>query len=140
MPHLEVSTGDSGDQYVIETGGHRLVVDQPAEAGGTDTGPTPTDLLIASLASCVAHYAGRYLRRHGFERDGLRVDTDWDFATDRPARVGWITMRITVPAQVPAERMPALLAVARHCTVHNTIEQAPPIEITADFAAGAAAG
>ncbi|MFJ1708407.1 OsmC family protein [Kitasatospora sp. NPDC088346] len=44
----------SQDRYEIAARGHRLVVDQPVEAGGQDTGPTPTELFAASLASCVA--------------------------------------------------------------------------------------
>jgi organic hydroperoxide reductase OsmC/OhrA len=35
---------------------------------------TPTELFAASLAACVAFYAGRFLRRHGLTADWLRVD------------------------------------------------------------------
>ncbi|MGA5016447.1 OsmC family protein [Streptomyces griseoincarnatus] len=61
------------DAYTVDVRGHRLRVDQPLEAGGTDTAPTPTELFAASLATCVAFHAGRYLHRHGLPRTGLRV-------------------------------------------------------------------
>ncbi|MET8897007.1 OsmC family protein [Streptomyces albogriseolus] len=48
------------DAYTVDVRGHRLRVDQPLDAGGTDTAPTPTELFAASLATCVAFYAGRY--------------------------------------------------------------------------------
>ena len=95
-------------------------VDQPAEAGGADTAATPTELFIGSLASCVAFYAGRFLQRHGLDRHGLSVSADFTMAADRPARVAAVQVRITVPDGVPPERRAALLAVASHCTVHNT--------------------
>ena len=43
-----------GDRFGIEVRGNTLTVDQPADAGGEDTAPTPTELLVASLASCNA--------------------------------------------------------------------------------------
>jgi uncharacterized OsmC-like protein len=140
MAHIDVvpfaeTPGTAGDAYVIDTGRHRLVVDQPVDAGGTDTGPTPTDLFVASLVSCVAHYAGRYLTRHLVERDGLRVSADWDFAADRPARVGRIAIEITPPPGLPEERIPALMAVASHCTVHNSLESTPEVTISLATAA-----
>jgi putative redox protein len=118
-----------GDSYAITTRGHMMLTDQPASAGGQDAAPTPTDLLVAALASCVAFYAGRYLIRHGLVRDGLRVTAEFTIAADRPARVLEIRLRIVVPGGVPAERRAALLAVASHCTVHNTLRQQPGIAI-----------
>ena len=119
-----------GDVYEIHVRGHRLTVDQPVDAGGTDKAPTPTELFAASLAACVAFYAGRYLDRHGYDRTGLRVHADFDMANDRPARVAAIRISVHPPAGFPAERIPALTAVAGHCTVHNTLEHPPEVTIT----------
>ncbi|HEX5910660.1 MAG TPA: OsmC family protein [Thermoleophilaceae bacterium] len=41
-------------KHHVEIGGHRLVADEPSEQGGTDAGPSPEELLAASLASCSA--------------------------------------------------------------------------------------
>jgi putative redox protein len=119
----------SGESYAITARGHVLLTDQPASAGGQDAAPTPTELLVAALASCVAFYAGRYLIRHGLDRDGLRVTAGFTMAADRPARVREVRLRIVVPGGVPAGRRAALLAVASHCTVHNTLRQQPGIVI-----------
>ncbi|WP_246159318.1 OsmC family protein [Catellatospora sichuanensis] len=67
--------------------GHRILVDQPAEAGGADSAPTPTEMFIASLATCVAFYAGRYFTRHGYSRNGLSVAVGHTMAADRVAAV-----------------------------------------------------
>jgi len=118
-----------GHRYAVQVRGHELIVDQPADAGGTDMGPTPVELFVASLASCVAHYAGSFLARHDVCREGLRVDSSWRMSQDRPARVASVTLRITPPPAFPAERLPALLAVARACTVHNSLERAPDVSV-----------
>lgn len=119
----------SGDSYAVGVRTHVLLVDQPVEAGGGDTAVTPTELFVGSLASCVAFYAGRHLTRHGIGRNGLKVTADYTMATDRPARVRRVRLTIAVPAELPAARLPALLAVARRCTVHNTLVDPPQVSI-----------
>ncbi len=119
----------AGESYEVAVRGHRVLVDQLAEAGGEDAAPTPTELLIASLATCVAFYAGRYLTRHGYSRDGLAVSAGFDMARDHPARVSGIHLVVRVPATLPLERWPAFRAVISHCTVHNTLTRPPAVVI-----------
>lgn len=118
-----------GDMYAVSTRGHEVLVDQPVAGGGHDAAVTPTELLVASLASCVAFYTGRYLLRHGLDRTGLTVTAEFAMAADRPTRVGGIRLRIAVPGGVPPQRTDAMLAVASHCTVHNTLRQHPDVNI-----------
>ena len=117
-----------GDRFGIAVRGHTLTVDQPADAGGEDTAPTPTELLVASLASCVAFYARRYLARHGLPTHGLGVDASFEMGA-HPARVSAVEVRLRLPDGVPESRRGPLLAVARHCTVHNTLEHAPDVAV-----------
>jgi putative redox protein len=119
----------AGEAYEVAVRGHRLVVDQPADAGGQDSAPTPTELFVASLATCVAFYAGRFLTRHGYGRDGLAVSVGYDMASDRPARVGRIRLIVRVPAGLPPRRWAALRAVVSHCTVHNSLAVPPSVAI-----------
>jgi len=128
--HVEVAPMGA-DAYAVTVRGHVLTVDQPLPDGGTDTAPTPVELFVASLASCVAHYAGRYLDRHQIARDGLRVGADYAMATDRPARVATVTVRLTVPG-LPPERIEALHSVVSHCTVKNTLDRLPEVTVTLD--------
>ena len=118
-----------GDRFAITMRGHELVVDQPVEGGGEDTAPTPTELFVAGLASCVAFYARRYLSRHDLPTDGLTVTTAYTMG-QRPARVAEIRLELHVPDGVPAERRDALLAVATHCTVHNSLTTTPEVTVT----------
>jgi uncharacterized OsmC-like protein len=84
---------------------------------------------VASLASCAAFYAGRFLTRHGYSRDGLAVSAGYEMASDRPARVRNVRLIVRVPAGLPPERWAALRAVTSHCTVHNTLTSPPSVII-----------
>jgi putative redox protein len=119
----------AGDSYEVTVRGHHVLVDQPVEAGGADEAPTPTELFVASLATCIAFYAGRYLNRHGVDREGLGVSVAFQMAADRPPRVAAIRLTVRVPAGLPPERWPALHAVVSHCTVHNTLADPPAVVI-----------
>lgn len=117
-----------GDRFVADVRGHAVTFDQPVGAGGTDTAPTPTEVFVASVAACVAHYAHRYLVRHHLPTEGLATSASFVTA-DRPARVSQVAVSIVVPDGVPAERRDALLAVASHCTLHNTLEERPKVSV-----------
>lgn len=125
--HVQVNNKE-GDLFEVSVRDHLLYVDQPTEAGGTDAAPTPVELFVASLASCVAHYARRYLVRHSLPTEGMTVSAEFTMA-ERPARIGAINVSIDLPEGVPDERRTALLAVASHCTVHNTLESLPEVRI-----------
>jgi len=117
-----------GDRLEIDVRGHRVIVDQPAEAGGTDAGPTPTELFVAGLASCVGFYAERFLRRHSLPVEGLEVRCQ--FAMDLgAARVASVQLGVVIPAFLNETHRRALLAVVDHCTVHSSIRQDPEVGI-----------
>ena len=126
---------EAGERFRIAVRGHDLVVDQPKVEGGTDAGPTPTELFVASLASCVGVYAERFLRRHGIDPGGLEVDCRWAFAEDRPSRVGEVRLWLRLPVGFPDELQDRLEAVVERCTVHNSIAIPPDVRIELDVPA-----
>ncbi|MEH0820115.1 MULTISPECIES: OsmC family protein [Micromonospora] len=119
----------AGESYAVAVRGHQMLVDQPLEAGGDDAAPTPVELFVASLATCVAFYAGRYLTRHGLDRDGLGVSVTYRMAAGRPPRVADIRLSLRLPQGFPQARTQALLAVASHCTVHNSLTTPPAVTV-----------
>lgn len=127
LPTVSV-THLGGDKFEIAVRGHRFTVDQPEAMGGEDTAPTPTELFVASLASCSAFYARRYLSRHDLPIEGLRVETSYEMGT-RPSRVTSFDVKVHLPAGVPEDRHKALLAMIDHCTVHSTLTHEPEVTI-----------
>ncbi len=117
-----------GDRFIATVRGHQIIVDQPVSAGGEDTAPTPTEVFVASLATCVGFYARRYLARHDLPTEGLSVDA-WFELGGRPAQVTSLVVRLTVPDGVPDDRRAPLLAMASHCTIHNTLLNPPHVDI-----------
>lgn len=118
----------TGDRFAIDIRDHQLYTDQPVADGGYDTAPAPTELFAASIASCVAFFAHRYLVRHHIDEDGLDVTLDYELG-GRPARITHIDIVITPPRALPEERRDAFIAVASHCTLHNTLDAPPTTRI-----------
>ena len=125
MPAATVAH-NGGDMLSIAIRGHVIHVDQPESDGGDDTAPSPTELFVASLASCVAFYARRYLPRHNLTEGGLTVAAKAESGS-QPSRVARMTITLTLPEGVPEHKRDALLAVASHCTVHNTLTHPPEV-------------
>jgi putative redox protein len=135
MARIEVLHED-GDRYAMTMGPHTVLVDQPGPDGSAGVAPSPTDLWVMGLAGCVAFYAGRFLDRHGIDRAGLAVTCDFEMATDRPARVGEIDLRVHLPEGFPEGKRDRLMAVVDHCTVHNSMTNPPAVTIALEAPTG----
>lgn len=109
------------DGYAHEVeieGGHSIVVDEPREAGGADTGPSPTRLLAASLASCIAITMEMYAGRKGWDLGDVGVDVEVTY--DGPAPTSFAAS-LRLPPGLSDEQRERLLVVARKCPVHKAL-------------------
>lgn len=120
-------THQTGDQFQIDIRGHELTVDQPRH--GAETGPSPTELFVASLAACVGHYAVRFLRANQVPCDGLRIGCEWTMLAARPPRVGRIRIEVSAPVPVPPELRDGLRDAMDACLVHNSLRRPPEVVI-----------
>lgn len=117
----------AGDAFEVQVRGHVLMADQPRSDGGRETGPTPVELFVSSVAACAAQHAGHFLDWHCVSRDGLRVQARFRMADDRPARVSELSLTVRAPA-LPEDRLAALRAVVSHCTV-TAVARPPEIHV-----------
>ncbi|GIH95790.1 OsmC family protein [Planobispora siamensis] len=124
-----------GDRFDIKIRDHRVRADQPTDAGGSDTGPTPVELFVAGLAACTAHYARRYLHRRDLPM-GVTVTARYEM-DPRPARVARVELVVKAPG-LPENLRDSFTAVIEHCTVHNSLRVPPRVDfrvVTAESAA-----
>ena len=62
----------------VEIRNHRITADEPPDLGGEDAGPSPQELLAASLASCTAITMEMYAYRKGWDVGDIVVDVDYE--------------------------------------------------------------
>jgi putative redox protein len=116
-----VARRDGGTlRHEVEIGKHRLTSDEPEDHGGGDSGPSPQELLAASLASCTAVTIEMYARRKKWNIGDVVVDVDYE-----PAQRGSPTkfkMSVRLPKELPEDQRERLMQIAARCPVHRTLE------------------
>ncbi len=118
MKHA-VARRRKGYEHEVEIREHRLITDEAEDKGGGDQGPTPTELLAASLASCTAITIEMYADRKGWELGEVAVTVDFTEATaDTPAK---FKVDIQSPAQLTDEQRERILTIAHKCPVHRAL-------------------
>jgi putative redox protein len=103
-----------------------LLADEPESVdGGTDTGPMPTELFLASLATCFTMSLAHIARKRRVELpDDLRVTAVGDYSGP-----GFGALRVEVRSSHPAEEVQQLLEwAAKVCYVSNTLRNLGPLE------------
>jgi putative redox protein len=107
-------------RHDVEIREHHVTADEPEENGGDDTGPSPQELLAASLASCTAITVEMYAKRKGWQIGDVSVDVDYE-----PAQRGSPTkfkMVLNLPKELPEDQRERLMQIAAKCPVHRTLE------------------
>lgn len=102
----------------FDEGEHTLLADEPATAGGTDTGPRPTQLLAASLATCTAITVEMYADRKGWDLGPVEVGVDVSYEGHVPSA---FAVDLMLPPGLDDEQRRRLLKIAERCPVHRTL-------------------
>jgi uncharacterized OsmC-like protein len=128
MSTRSVSAEWLGDYRVqVAAGTFQFRVDEPLTAGGSDTGPQPTDYFLASLASCFLMSIVYSARKHAVELSKpIAVTVIGTYDGPRYSHIA-----IEVDAELPdgaADRI--LTSAERVCYVTNTLRRPPEITVT----------
>ena len=127
--HVIVRGSAAGFAQEIQIGSHRVTADEPVESGGTDTGSSPYDLLLAALGSCTSMMVSLYARGRHWPLEEVRVFLSHSkiYASDcaecetREGKIDRIEREIQLIGSLTAEERSKLMEIADKCPVHRTL-------------------
>jgi putative redox protein len=119
------ATWEGGYRARMDVRGHELVADEPLGAGGKDTGPQPSELFLAALASCFTLAVYHVARKRDIELDGLSVRATGEYHGPKFAR-----LVLEVSSATPRDVLDMLVERAKAvCYVSNTLRAVSDVEV-----------
>jgi len=121
--------GGTSFRTEISAGPHTLIADEPAEAGGTEEGPTPYDFLSAALGACTSMTIHVVAKRENIPLTGveLTITNDRMHAQDCAdclTSSGYIhrfSVQIKLSGDLTPEQRERIVSVAKRCPVFKTL-------------------
>jgi uncharacterized OsmC-like protein len=123
-----VRTG-TGLRTDVRANGYALVADEPASVGGTDSGPTPYDYLLAALGSCTAITLRMYADRKRWPLESVTVRLshkkvharDCEECETKDRKIDRIGLELELRGPLEESQRQRLLEVAERCPIHRTL-------------------
>jgi putative redox protein len=120
--------GSSFAQQIV-AGRHRFTGDEPKNVGGSDTGPSPYDFLLAALGSCTSMTVGMYARKKNWPLQRVTVwlrhskiyAADCSECETGEGMLDRIERDVRFDGPLSAEQRARLLEIANQCPVHRTL-------------------
>ena len=133
LPEGQVVVSETGaSQFAtqVRAGRHVLPADEPLRVGGTDTGPTPYDYLLAALGACTSMTLRMYAQRKklALEKVTVRLShqrvhvDDCNDCDSVEGQIAEITRVIHLQGELSADERARLMEIADRCPVHRTLE------------------
>jgi ribosomal protein S12 methylthiotransferase accessory factor len=106
-----------------------VYTDQPVQAGGEASAPTPFATFLAALGTCAGIYVLGFCQKRGIDTTGLRlvqnVETELGTGMVRKVRLD-----IELPAEFPEQYRAAVIRAAEQCAVKKHLEHPPEFVVS----------
>ena len=117
-------------QQTVTSGPHQLLADEPAAAGGADTGPGPYDLLLSALGACTSMTMRMYADRKSLPVERITVTLmhnkihaeDCAECETKEGLLDQIDRVISIEGALDADQRQRLMEIADKCPVHRTLK------------------
>ncbi|MBI5210601.1 MAG: OsmC family protein [Elusimicrobia bacterium] len=120
--------GDFRVELVHGPTGERVVTDLPADNGGKGRGFSPTDLMAASLASCILTIMAKAVEADGTDLKGASIKVV-KHMKDKPRMIGSFALKLELPAGLSEKSRTKLLACVAACPVHRSLHPDIKVEL-----------
>lgn len=142
IPQEEVKSPDTADNRIIAqigrdhyrteilANGHALISDEPRQVGGSNSGPTPYDLLVAGLGACTAMTLRMYADHKQLPLEAVTVRLrhrkvhakDCDCETNATGKIDLIERELEIIGELDDAQRHRLVEIADRCPVHRTLD------------------
>lgn len=123
---IVATTQGGGFLTALEVGGHHLIADEPADVGGENLGPAPTQLLSAALAACTSMTLQMYAARKKMALERVATTVTREAHTREVDGTKQTVTRfertIEIVGDIDAAQRSRLIEIAERCPVHRTLE------------------
>ena len=106
---------------------HTLIADEPLDNGGQDLGPSPSDFLRMSLASCTAITLRMYANRKGFDVSQIEVKVRMEDVDNKTV----FHRQVSITGNIDEQQRKRMLHIANVCPIHKILTN--PIEVHTKF-------
>lgn len=133
---------DSGTVVRLSNGRHDWTADEPSDAGGTDAGPNPYEMLLGSLAACTCLTISMYCRHKGitlhsiqaaYEFSNVHADDCKDCDDSSIGFIEKITSNIDIRGEFDDAQRKRLAQIVERCPVHKTLGRGVGFEDNTTF-------
>jgi putative redox protein len=93
----------------------------PVDNQGDGSSFSPTDLVAASMASCMVTTMGIVAQRHEIDLTGTHFRVEKHMTTEGPRRIAALPVEIHLPAALTAEQRQLMERTALNCPVHRSL-------------------
>lgn len=129
MENTTVRLSD-GLRAEIKVRNHTIYADEPLDAGGTDTAPTPMEMLAGALGACIAITVKLYAQRKEWPLESVevRLNIQRHNGSEYPAYSGdapfvhEVRKNVVFNGPLSEEQLERLYEIAGKCPVHRVIE------------------